>query len=201
MAIENARLYELQSPHWARQLESLDEITNAIAERDRAGATAADRRRSHERAPGRALRRPSSWRRRTAGWRSRRRNGNDAEELVGERLAVQSSKAGRVFLEGMPARVDSVLDDPDADPEFATRRLGARAGLWVPLIARTAAIGVLMALDRRRGRPAFTDSTSAWPSVSRPAPPLRSTSRRRVARTTMQRMVAGAGAGAPPARA
>jgi signal transduction histidine kinase len=45
-------------------------------------------------------------------------------------------------------RVDSILDDPETNPELA-RRLQARAGLYVPLLTRDHAVGVLTAYDKR----------------------------------------------------
>ena len=53
-------------------------------------------------------------------------------------------------------RVDSVLDDPEIDHQ-ATRRLGVHAALYVPLVARGRAIGVVIAHDRRGQTPVFTD--------------------------------------------
>src|SRR4029453_14858292 len=44
-------------------------------------------------------------------------------------------------------RVDSLLDDREVNVEF-TRRIGARAGLWVPLLMQGRPIGVLTAYDR-----------------------------------------------------
>jgi signal transduction histidine kinase len=44
-------------------------------------------------------------------------------------------------------RVDSLLEDPEVDQEV-TRRLGAMTGLYVPLLVRDEAIGVLVAHDK-----------------------------------------------------
>ena len=188
VAIENARLYE-SSREWARQLESLDEITNAMLS---------------EIEPGRLLQLVVDH---MSGLLDARfvavlvgtadgrleiaaAHGEQADELVGERLAVDRSKSGRVFLEGMPTRVDSVLDDPDADPDLM-RRLGARAGLWAPLIVREETIGVLMALDRLQADPRFSDADLrlAQRFAARAAVAVDLT--RRVARTTVQRIVGG----------
>ena len=188
VAIENARLYE-SSREWARQLESLDEITNAMLS---------------EIEPGRLLQlvvdhmsglldaRSVAVLVGTADGRLEiaAAHGEQADELVGERLDVDRSKSGRVFLEGMPTRVDSVLDDPDADPDLM-RRLGARAGLWAPLIVREETIGVLMALDRLQADPRFSDADLrlAQRFAARAAVAVDLT--RRVARTTVQRIVGG----------
>ena len=188
VAIENARLYE-SSREWARQLESLDEITNAMLS---------------EIEPGRLLQFVVD---RMSGLLDARfvavllatdegrleisaAHGEQADELVGERLAVERSKSGRVFTEGTSTRVDSVLDDPDADPDLM-RRVGARAGIWAPLIVREETIGVLMVLDRQQPDPRFTDADLrlAQRFAARAAVAVDLT--RRVARTTVQRIVGG----------
>ena len=48
-------------------------------------------------------------------------HGEGMTELVGHRLPVERSKSGRVFRDRTPARVDSVIDDPDADPDLMRR--------------------------------------------------------------------------------
>jgi signal transduction histidine kinase len=188
VAIENARLYE-SSREWARQLESLDEITSAMLS---------------EIEPGRLLQLVVE---RMSGLLDARfvavlvatgdgwleisaACGHQAAELLGHRLAVERSKSGRVLQEGTTARIDSVLDDPDADPELM-RRIGARAGLWVPLLVRDETIGVLMALDRQQPDPRFTDADLrlAQRFASRAAVAVDLS--RRVARTTVQRIVSG----------
>jgi signal transduction histidine kinase len=60
---------------------------------------------------------------------------------------------GRVFQRRRSERVDSLADDPEADHDTA-RRLGIRTGLYVPLLARERAIGVVFAGDKdeRDGR-------------------------------------------------
>jgi signal transduction histidine kinase len=188
VAIENARLYA-SSRDWARQLESLDEITNAMLS---------------EIEPGRLLqlvvdRMSELLEARfvavlvaTADGRLEiaAAHGDEAEELVGERLGVDRSKAGRVFLEGMPVRVDSVLDDPDADPDLM-RRVGARAGLWAPLIVREETIGVLMALDRLQADPRFSDADLRLAQRFAARAAVAVDLSRRVARTTVRRIVGG----------
>jgi signal transduction histidine kinase len=188
VAIENARLYA-SSRDWARQLESLDEITNAMLS---------------EIEPGRLLqlvvdRMSELLEARfvavlvaTADGRLEiaAAHGDEAEELVGERLGVDRSKAGRVFLEGMPVRVDSVLDDPDADPDLM-RRVGAQAGLWAPLIVREETIGVLMALDRLQADPRFSDADLRLAQRFAARAAVAVDLSRRVARTTVRRIVGG----------
>jgi signal transduction histidine kinase len=188
VAIENARLYE-SSRQWARQLESLDEITNAMLS---------------EIEPGRVLKLVVN---RMSGLLDARfvavllaadggslevaaAHGEQADELVGERLAIDRSKSGRVFEEGVSARVDSVLDDPDADPELM-RRVGARAGIWAPLVVREETIGVLMALDRLGDDPRFKDVDLRLAQRFAARAAVAVDLSRHVARATVQRIVAG----------
>ena len=63
-------------------------------------------------------------------------------------LDLAGSKAGRVLERGRSERVDSVLEDPEIDQQ-AARRLGVRSALFVPLVARGRAIGVVIAHDKR----------------------------------------------------
>jgi signal transduction histidine kinase len=188
VAIENARLYE-SSREWARQLESLDEIMNAMLSEIEPGrilTLVVDKMSAllDARFVAVLVATGDGWLEIAAA------RGEQADELVGLRLAVGRSKSGRVLQEGTTARIDSVLDDPDADPELM-RRIGARAGLWVPLLVRDETIGVLMALDRRQHDPRFTDADLrlAQRFASRAAVAVDLS--RRVARTTVQRIVSG----------
>jgi two-component system, NarL family, sensor histidine kinase DevS len=71
-------------------------------------------------------------------------------------LEFAGSKAGRVLERRGSERVDSVLEDPEIDQQTA-RRLGVHSALFVPLIARGRAIGVMIAHDRFGPSPSFTD--------------------------------------------
>ena len=53
--------------------------------------------------------------------------------------------------------MDSLLDDPEVDQD-AARRLGARTGLYVPLVAGGRPIGLIVAHDRDGNDPRFTDA-------------------------------------------
>jgi signal transduction histidine kinase len=186
VAIENARLYE-SSRSWARQLESLNEITAAMAS---------------EVDPGRLLKLIVTQLRELLDARFvaillpggedslelAAADGEEADELVGFRLSASRSKAGRVFQQGASTRVDSILDDPDVDPELA-RRVSARAGLWVPLLARGRAIGVLMAFDRRQFDPRFSDGDVRVAESFAGRTAIAVDLSRRVARETVQRIV------------
>jgi len=74
-------------------------------------------------------------------------HGEQAEELVGERVAVDRSKSGRVLERRRSERVDSVVDDPEVDQEIA-RRFGVTSGLYVPLLLHDRPIGVITAHDK-----------------------------------------------------
>ena len=188
VAIENARLYE-SSRAWARQLESLEEITAAMLS---------------DIEPGRLLhlivermselidaRFVAILTQVGEGWLEiAAAHGEGEADLVGHRLSIERSKSGRVFREGTSVRVDSVIDDPDVDPELM-RRVGARAGLWTPLTLRDKSIGVLMSLDRRQFDPRFSDADLrlAQRFAARAAVAVDLSDR--VARVTVQRILGG----------
>lgn len=186
VAIENARLYE-SSRSWARQLESLNEITAAMASEvdpDRLLKLIVTRLRELVDARFVAIWLPGP----EDSLELVAADGEHADELVGFRLSASQSKAGRVFQQAASARVDSVLDDPDVDPELA-RRVAARAGLWVPLLARGRAIGVLMAFDRREFDPRFSDADVRLAESFAGRTAIAVDLSRRVARETVQRIV------------
>ena len=154
VAIENARLYET-SQRWLRQLESLNEIGNALTgelDLDRLLDLVATRLRELVDARLVLIALPDG-----AGELSVAAadgEGADAFGLVGMRLGVADSKAGRVLERARSERIDSVLDDPEID-QNAARRLGARSALYVPLVVGGRAIGVVVAHDRAGADPAF----------------------------------------------
>jgi two-component system, NarL family, sensor histidine kinase DevS len=145
VAIENARLYE-SATRWSRQLESLLEISGAMAR-----VTSVDRileltaERLHDLLEARlvtvALPAGPELVRIVAA------AGEQADEVAGELLPLHESKTGRVLERRRSERVDSVLDDPEVDRVF-TRRVDARAGLWVPLLVQDRPIGVISAYDK-----------------------------------------------------
>jgi signal transduction histidine kinase len=186
VAIENARLYE-SSRAWARRLESLDEITAAmVSEIEPSRLLELISRRIRELVDARvaAILLPAA----DGSLEVAAADGEHAEELVGVRLPSDRSKAGRIFQHGTSVRVDSLLDDPEVDPHL-TRRVGARAGLWVPLLARGKTIGVLMALDRRQFDPSFSDSDLRLAETFAARAAVAVDLSRRVARETVRRIV------------
>jgi signal transduction histidine kinase len=154
VAIENARLYE-SSTRWLRQLESLNEIGNALAtELDLGRLLALVARRLRELVDARlvliALPEPGGALRVAAA------EGEATFGLLGMPLEHGASKAARILERGRSERVDSVLEDPEVDQAVA-RRLGVHAGLYVPLVAQEGAIGVVIAHDKDGPTPRFTD--------------------------------------------
>ncbi len=155
VAIENARLYEA-AIGWSRQLESLNEVGNALAtETELARLLDLVARRLQDLLEARlvtVLLPAGPDRLRFAAVA-----GEEGERLVGETIARSASKSGRVLERGRSERVDSVLDDPEVDHE-AMRLLGARSGLYVPLTVRGRSIGVLAAHDKLGGDVRFSEN-------------------------------------------
>jgi signal transduction histidine kinase len=188
IAIENVRLYEAAT-EWSQQLESLNEIGNAlVTETDLGALLELVSRRLRELLDARivlvllpegadALRVAAA-----AG---------EAEALVGELLERRGSKSGRVLDARRSERVDSLLDDPEVD-QPALRPFGARTGLWVPLLAHGRPIGVLAAHDKlsaEDGRFGDDDLRLAETFAARAAIAVDLSGR--VARDSLRRVVAG----------
>ena len=83
--------------------------------------------------------------------------GENASELLGLRLARPGSKSGRALTRRRSERVDALIDDPEVDQTVAAH-VGATAGLFVPLVVRSRAIGVVVAFDKQGADPRFSDS-------------------------------------------
>jgi len=157
VAIENTRLYET-STRWLRHLESLNEIGEALAgelELEPLLGLVARHLRSliSVRLVLIALPEPGREGLRIAAADG---EGADAYGLVGMELELGGSKTGRVLQRGRSERVDSVLDDPEIDQQTA-RRMGVRSALYVPLVVRGRAIGVVVAHDKLGATSSFTD--------------------------------------------
>jgi signal transduction histidine kinase len=153
VAIENARLYET-STRWLRQLESLNEIGDAlVSELELEPLLSLVARRLQELVEARvvliALPRGDTLHVAAA-------EGAGTDGTLDMRLEFAHSKAGRVLQRGRSERVDSVLDDLEIDQQ-AARRLGVHSALFVPLLAAGRAIGVLIAHDKIGPTPSFTD--------------------------------------------
>jgi signal transduction histidine kinase len=154
IAIENARLFEAAT-RWSRQLESLNEVGNALAtetDLSRLLDLVASRLRDLIEARLVTVLVPTG----AGELRFAVAVGDAGDGLVGEVVPIAGSKSGRVFERRRSERVDSMLDDHEASREV-TRRIGARSGLWVPLVARDRAIGVIAAYDKLGETAVFTD--------------------------------------------
>jgi signal transduction histidine kinase len=154
VAIENARLYEAAT-RWLKQLESLNEISNALASEvdlSRLLDLVAARLREllHARLVLIALPVPDG------SLIIRATDGEGSEELRGIHLERETSKTGRVLERRRSERVDSLLDDIEMDQE-AGRKMGARTGVFVPMMLRDKAIGVISAHDKEGPDVRFTD--------------------------------------------
>src|SRR3954449_2209579 len=155
VAVENARLFEAATA-WSRQLESLNEVGAALAtETDLESLLDLIVRRLRELLDARVV--TVQLAQGADELRVAAVAGEGVGELVGHTMSRAGSKAGRVLERRRSERVESVLDDLEVDREV-TRLLGAHSGLWVPLIARDRAIGVLVAHDRKGSDVRFTDA-------------------------------------------
>ena len=154
VAVENARLHE-SSSRWLRQLESLNEIGNAMAaqiELDPLLGIVAARLRELIRARIVLVALTD----RAGLPRIAAAEGEHAADLVGTPLAVDASKICRVIERGVSEQVDSIADDPEVDRDVAGR-LELRTGLYVPLVVEGRALGVVAAHDREGADPRFDE--------------------------------------------
>jgi signal transduction histidine kinase len=188
VAVENARLYE-SATRWSRQLESLHEIVRSLVEEtdlERLLTLVCTRLREFvgARLALIALPAPDGDLRVAAA---------DAEsggpDLVGDRLSRGRSKSGRVLERRQSARVDSVLDDPEVDQEEA-RRLGVRTGIYVPLIVRGRAIGIVAVHDKLGREARFSDEDLRLAEIFAARAAVAVDLSERVARDTVRRVIA-----------
>jgi signal transduction histidine kinase len=188
VAIENARLYE-SATRWGEQLQSLAEVGNALAteiELPRLLELVVTRLRALIDARIVFLAMPG------AGGETVIETvaGERPEKYVGMRLDPTRSKSARVLERRRSERVDALIDDPEADQQTA-RRLGARTGLFVPLVVRDRAIGVLVAQDKQQPDPRFTDEDLRIAEAFAERAAVAIDLSERVARDALRRVVAG----------
>ena len=188
VAIENARLYESTS-RWLAQLESLTEVGNALSteiELPRLLELIVGRLRDLIDARVVFLAMPRS----NGETVIETAAGDEAHQYVGVTLAPGSSKTARVLERQRSERVDSVIDDPEVD-QSVVRRIRARSGLWVPLILRDRAIGVLVAHDKNVGDSRFSDEDVRIAEIFAQRAALAIDLSQRVASDALRRVVAG----------
>jgi two-component system, NarL family, sensor histidine kinase DevS len=152
VAIENARLYE-SSTRWLRQLESLNEIGNALAsevELEPLLSLVAKRMQELVEARIVLIALPDG----DGGLAVAAAAGGD--DLVGMRLETGSTKIGRVLERGSIERVDAVVDDPEVDQRVA-RALGITSAMYLPLTVRGKPLGVVAVHDRLHADARFAE--------------------------------------------
>jgi signal transduction histidine kinase len=155
-AIENARLYEA-ARRWSRQLESLNEVSAAlVGESDLSHLLELTATRLRELVEARIVmvQRPTP----DGAWLTvEAASGDDAERLRGLRVDARRSKSGVTLERKLSERIDSLIDDPEVD-QTAPRLVNATSALYVPLIVRGEAVGVVVAYDKRGQSPRFSDA-------------------------------------------
>ena len=187
VAIENARLYE-SATAWSRQMQSLQEIGTAMAgELDLPPLLQLVTERLRELVDARivavALPLPGGELRIEAV------AGENAEALLHTTLP-RESKVARVLERGRSERVDSVLDDQEVLQEVA-RRLGATSGLYVPLMVREEAIGVVFTHDKAGPEVRFSSADQRLVELFAERAAVAVDLSRRVARDSLRRLVEG----------
>ncbi len=184
VAIENARLYETAT-RWGTQLESLNEVMNAlVTEFDLDTLLELVARNLREVIGARlvAIALPHG-----DGLRLAAVSGDGHEEYAGLELSARS-KTMRVMTRRRSERVDSVLDDPEVEQE-AARLLGARSALYVPLLVRDEAIGVIAAHDKLGSDPRFADADLRLAEIFAGRAAVAVELRQRVARDALERVL------------
>ncbi|MGH3063461.1 MAG: GAF domain-containing protein [Gaiellaceae bacterium] len=154
VAVENARLYE-SATRWGEELRSLAEVGNALAteiELPRLLELIVTRLRELIDARLVFIAMPQA----EGDTLVETVAGEEAERYVGMRLDPTKSKSSRVLERRRSERVDSLIDDPEVDQQTA-RQMGARTGLFVPLVVRDRPMGVIVAQDKLQTDPRFTD--------------------------------------------
>jgi signal transduction histidine kinase len=154
VAIENARLYE-SATRWSRQLESLNEVAAAlVSETSLEPLLRLIATRLRELVEARllliALPSPDGTMVVAAA------DGENAEEALRSPELAQRSKSRAVLERRRSERVSSVIEDLEIDQDSA-RRWGVTTGMWVPLVVRDRAVGVIAAHDKLGQDPRFTD--------------------------------------------
>lgn len=186
VAIENARLYE-SSRRWADQLQSLIDVGNALAREtdlEKILALVADRLR--ELIDARLLLvlvpEPDGVLRIAAA------AGDGGAELVGSRVAREGSKAGKVLERMQSELIDSVIEDPEIDRKLA-RRMAMNTGLYVPMLIRDHAIGVIHAVDKLASDRRFTNEDRRLSEIFAARAAVAVDQSQRIERDAFRRMV------------
>jgi signal transduction histidine kinase len=188
VAIENARLYE-SATRWSQQLESLVEVGAALArETELSGLLDLIARRLRELIGARSVLivLPTE----EGDLRVEAADGEEAEQFLGMRLDRQASKSGRVLNRRRSERLDSLLDDPEVDRDFA-RLMGLRAALYVPLVVGERAIGIVEAFDKLAADRRFSQEDLRVAEIFAVQAGIAVDTTARVARDALRRAVEG----------
>jgi signal transduction histidine kinase len=194
VAIENARLYE-SATHWLRQVETLNEVGNAMLEEvDLPRLLALVARRLRELIGARlvVISLPID----SGELRIEATDGAGGESLVGRARSLDSTKLGRVFSRRRSERVDSLVDDPEVDRESVLQIAEAtgvlpRSALYAPLIKRDRSVGLIAVYDRDGPDPRFSDADQRLSETFADRAAVAVDLSQRVARDTLRRIVAG----------
>jgi signal transduction histidine kinase len=116
--------------------------------------------------------------------------GDGAAGFLGERVSRAGTKSGAVLESGAGERADSAPEGPPVDHDL-DGRLAARTSLWVPLVVRDRAIGVIAAHDKLdRSEPHFSDDDLRLAETFASRAAVAVDLSERVARDAVQRVVA-----------
>jgi signal transduction histidine kinase len=190
VAIENARLYE-SATRWSRQLESLHETVRLVVDETdvmRLLSLVCERVRGLTQARLALVVLPAEGDR----LRVAAADGEDrllAHGLLGHEFRRDGSKVGRVLERQQSSRIDSLLDDLDVD-QAETRALGARTGLYAPLVARGRGLGVIAVHDKLTTNGRFTDGDLRLAEIFAGRAAVAIALSEQVARDTVRRVVA-----------
>jgi signal transduction histidine kinase len=194
IAIENTRLYE-SATHWLRQVETLNEVGNAMLEEvEISGLLALVARRLRELVGARVvvISLPSE----DGLLRIEATDGGGAEGLVGRTRDLEQTKIGRVFVRRRSERVDSLADDPEADRESLLQIADVtgvmpRTALYAPLVKRDRPVGLIAIYDREGPDPRFGDADQRLAETFADRAAVAVDLSQRVARDTLRRIVQG----------
>ena len=194
IAIENARLYE-SATHWLRQVETLNEVGNAMLEEvDLPRLLALVARRLRELVGARLviISLPTG----SGHLRIEATDGGGGESLVGLSRGYDETKVGRVFTRRRSERVDSLVDDPEIDRESLLQIAEAtgmlpRTALYAPLLKRDRSVGLIAVYDRVGSDPRFSDDHKRLAETFADRAAVAVDLSQRVARDTLRRIVEG----------
>jgi signal transduction histidine kinase len=187
--LEETRERALEATRWSRRLESLNEVGNALATETELQPLldlVASRLRELVGARVVAVLLPAG----TVQLRFAAIAGAGTAGFLGERVPRAGTMSGRVLESARSERLDVERGSPPVDRDLEGR-LSASTSIWVPLVVRDRAIGVIAAHDKvigRGGRFSDDDLRLAETFASRAAVAVDLSER--VARNAIQRVVA-----------